>query len=154
MPGRTPVPKSILEARGSWRARARGDEIKPANRLPTGPTILVGEARREWTRMGRILQTLGMAAEIDRAALAAYCVAWSDFVRLTILLKRTGDTVTTQQGNIVRHPAELARNKAEERLLRWADRFGMSPVARARLGTIVANDEPDADEARFLGTIG
>jgi len=154
MVGRRPTPKSILEARGSWRSKVKPDELCPPNRLPTCPTILVGEARREWTRMSRILFALGLAAELDRVPLAAYCVAWSDFVKLTKALKKTGATITTTQGNVIRNPLELARNKSEERLLHWADRFGMTPGARARLGSVKSDSVPDDDEVRFLGPVG
>jgi len=151
---RPPTPKAILESRGSWRSKLKPDELKPKNSIPECPQFLHTTAKREWTRITKILKTLGIAATIDRAALAAYCQAWAEYVHLTDRLLREGPVLENIQGNKVRNPTEAARNQAEDRMLKWADRFGMSPVARARLGLVGHDESDDDDERRFLGKVG
>ena len=113
--GPAPTPTAILKARGSWLAKTRPDEPKPERSLPTCPSWLPKEAKTEWNRIVPELDKLGLLTAIDRAALAAYCQAWSDFREAV-------------EGDSLRD-----RDTAAKRLINAAAQFGLSPAARARV---------------------
>src|SRR5262245_50932234 len=84
--GPAPTPTSVLEARGSWRAKTRAGEPRLPTERPSGPAWLSKEAQAEWRRVTRELLRMGVLAKADRAMLAEYCEAWSELVELSGLL--------------------------------------------------------------------
>lgn len=144
--GPQPTPTSTLKLRGSWRGETRDGEPATEVAAPSAPEWLNGEARAEWDRVvpeliGR--QTLSRA---DRGVLALYCHAWAEFVQTSSLVDEQGYTITTTTGEII-NPVVVVMNKAAERLLKTADRFGLSPAAKAR----VRADAPQEKQKSTLG---
>lgn len=149
--GPKPTPKPILDARGSWRGKESPEERALPVKAPACPIWLCAEARAEWRRQVKHLLAMRVLAEIDRAALAGYCEAWAEFSRLSqeideLLDKRGGYARAIAKGLVA------AKNKAAERFLRFAQQFGFTPSARAR---VKAAPEPkDAqsqkDKGRFF----
>lgn len=146
MPGPSPTPTPILKARGSWRAKERGGEPSPALETPSCPSWLKGESRREWQRQCAQLRRLGILAKCDRAMLAAYCAAWGEFVEAQAWVEENGFTAVSPNGCRILEPMVGVRNRAVERLIKLADRFGFSPAARAR----VRAEKPAKDEGPQL----
>ena len=80
--GRKPKPTHLKLVTGNPGKRALNEnEPKPELSLPSPPPHLDDEAKVEWGRVSERLYALGCLAEIDRAALAAYCQAYSRWVR-------------------------------------------------------------------------
>lgn len=81
MAGRTPKPTHLKVLEGNPGKRALNkNEPKPQAKIPSCPSHLDKEAKVEWRRISKQLLQLGLLTEIDRAALAAYCQAWSRWV--------------------------------------------------------------------------
>lgn len=134
MPGPPPTPTPILNARGSWRAKVRTQEPIPAKQTPGCPAFLKGEARLEWNRQVKALAKMGCLAKCDRGSLALYCEAWGEFAEAVYLLAENGPVIESERyGKVRRKTLMVFRNKAAERLIKLADRFGFSPAARARV---------------------
>jgi P27 family predicted phage terminase small subunit len=55
---------------------------------------LSAEAAAEWDRVAGELDDAGALALVDRAALAAYCLAWAELVAATRLLDAEGRIIT------------------------------------------------------------
>src|SRR3990167_682586 len=126
------------------------DVVRPRVEIPDCPAHLDGEARAEWERIAPHLQSLGLISQIDRAALAAYCDAWGEYVwaatRIAALNgadrkeKRVAD-ITGERGRIWDTPSgykqisvlQQIRNRALEMLTKFLAEFGMSPSARSRV---------------------
>ena len=106
---------------------------KPPRVAPDAPRGMSKGARAEWERMVPLLEPLGLLSQQDRASLASYCEAWSDFMKATRRVERQGITITTTNGNVIQNPALGVKNQASERLRKWAAEFGLSPAARAGL---------------------
>jgi P27 family predicted phage terminase small subunit len=70
-------------------------------------------------------------------------------VRLSAEYRKVGATVNTDKGNVVQHPILGAKNKASERILKFAAHFGMTPAARAKLE--VRGNEDEDEFAKFAG---
>jgi P27 family predicted phage terminase small subunit len=137
-------------------------EPRPEPALPTVPAHLSDEAKVEWGRLAHELHELGMLSRIDRAALAAYCQAYADWVEAEQNLQRFGkiirspqktvtkrnkdgtETVEQQGGYPMQSPYLAIRNKALELMYKFSVEFGMSPSSRSRVTATppAAKDDP------------
>jgi len=159
--GPSPTPTPILEARGSWRAKERAGEPRPPVKAPSCPAWLGKEAKAEWKRQVKLLVAAGVLAELDRAALAAWCEAWEEFVLARHVIAHgepdganKGHVVRGSAGSFVVSPWVRVKNAAVQRLLQLAAQFGFTPAARARL-QVAGEDAGELDEReRFFGTVG
>ena len=79
--GRKPKASTIVDRQ---RDQENGVETK---RMPSAPAHLIGEARREWSRVGKQLRDAGLLTNLDTAALAAYCVAHARYLEAEELLQ-------------------------------------------------------------------
>jgi P27 family predicted phage terminase small subunit len=62
-----------------------------------------------------------------------FCASWGDYVTADKALQREGLIVEGKEGQRVRSPWYLVKIRAADMLLRFGDRFGLSPVARVGL---------------------
>jgi len=143
--GPAPTPTAILELRGSSalrykdsHPRSRDGEPRPANRRPSCPSFLQGEARKEWNRVVKELLAMGCLAELDRGLLASYCEAFAEFMLASQEVGRQGRVVekTEEQGKVIRveiNPWMDVREKAFKRMAAAAREFGLSPSLRTRI---------------------
>lgn len=152
MSGPSPTPTALRLLRGNPGKRPLNDrEPKPKRGLPAMPAHVKAddEARREWQRMGKRLLALGLLTEIDRAAMAAYCVAWSRWVKAEEIVREWGLLVSGPHGSHARNPALKVAADAMALMLRVLPQFGMTPSSRSRLHVDAAQEEDSFDQ--FLG---
>jgi len=128
------------------------ETVRPPVKIPVMPSHLAEEAKREWRRITKHLEVLGLISQIDRAALAGYCTAWGDYVwaenRIAQLngAQKIGDQelaadATGERGRIWDTPSGYKqisvplqiRNRALEMMAKFLAEFGMSPAARTRV---------------------
>lgn len=134
MAGRKPLPTAVKELRGNPGKRPlNAKEPRPEKRAPSCPRWLGKTARAEWRRVTKELMTLGVLAEVDRAALAAYCVAWGRWVEAEEQVARAGMVIMTTNGNLVQHPWVQIANRAMIDMVKLASEFGMTPSSRSRI---------------------
>jgi len=145
MKGRRPKPAG-MSTRRPYRS-----EDGPAVRLPACPPHLEGEARKEWRRIGRKLLECGLMTEIDRAALAGYCQAWSRWVEAEEQLKKYGVVVKSPSGFPMQSPFLAIANKAMDQMTRLLTEFGMSPSSRARVAVAPAAERRPTPSSRYEG---
>lgn len=142
MKGRKPVPSQIKLLTGS-RQPINRSEPKPARTMPSCPKFLQGEARAEWRRISRELHRIGVLTVVDRAALAAYCLAWATMVKATEQLETKEMVIETSFGNMVQNPWLQVRNRAMDDMKKFAVEFGMTPSSRGR---VVSNAPKELSE--------
>ena len=132
--GPPPTPTPILEARGSWRAKARDGEPRLPLSAPACPGWLSAEAKEEWRRQIAQLKQMGCIARCDRAALSIYCEAWAEFERATRQLEG-GMLIAAgkDDSEIAPHPLMAIRDRAADRVLKLAREFGFTPSSRTQL---------------------
>ena len=134
------------------------DEAMPALSIPKAPDFMAGEARDEWKRVTRRLFNLGLVSQIDRAALAAYCMAWARWVTAEQTLaamaeadaEYNGLLITNDSGALVSNPlvAQVARAAAD--VVKFSAEFGMTPSARSRVKAAPAKKKGDSKFAGLL----
>lgn len=118
------------------------DGVHPEVEIPKCPQHLQAEAKREWKRVSVELDKLGLISQIDRGALAGYCTAWAEVVHCEkkIAAANTADP-SGEAGYIMDTPSGYKqmsvwlqiRNRAYDRMMKFAAEFGMSPSARTRV---------------------
>ena len=76
--GRKPKPTAIKELEGNPGKRPLNDaEPKPERKAPPCPKWLEPEAKKEWRRLSKQLEQIGVLTEVDQAAFASYCQAYA-----------------------------------------------------------------------------
>lgn len=114
------------------------------------PVTLSPAARLEWRRLLPQLLTLGLLTRVDRAALAAYCEAWADFVWATDAIQKQGYVSLAGNGTQIPHPAVAIKHRAMDRVRKFAAEFGFTPAARMRPLDSGAGEDQDDDTDRFF----
>jgi P27 family predicted phage terminase small subunit len=86
------------------------------------------------------LLRLGLLAQVDRAALAAYCQCWAMYVEAVQDIRENGTTFETDKGYQGPRPMVGVAVKMLEKVITFAARFGLTPSDRSRM------DMPEAEE--------
>ncbi len=147
MARRGPAPKptrlKVLAGNPGKRALNR-HEPQPTPGVPPCPVQLSEEAKREWKRISKELDRLGLLTVLDRAALSAYCQAWGRWIEAEERLRQHGVIVKSPNGFPVQSPYLAVANKAMAQMGKLLVEFGLSPASRARIQSPTEN--PDDDE--------
>ncbi|MCP3904777.1 MAG: phage terminase small subunit P27 family [Planctomycetes bacterium] len=157
--GRRRLPRSVKETAGTYRPDRETGNVEVAVEAPNPPSWLSREAAREWRRVVPLLLELEILGLVNRAALACYCTAWSDFHWASSELKRIkGKTYKTPSGQIKIHPAYQIQSRAMEQIRSFASEFGMTPSSIARVQATFPDATPaenseDAVADRIMGPV-
>jgi len=147
--GRKPKPTEVKKLEGNPGKRALNKkEPKPESVVPRCPSHLPDVAKAEWRRITKELHALGLLSRIDRAALVAYCQAWSDYIEADEEITVQGAVIVSEKGGMYQNPWVGIKNSALNRLVKIAAEFGMTPSSRSR----VSSEKPSDDDeiARML----
>lgn len=145
---RKPTALKVLEGNPGKRP-INQKEPKPKPVAPKCPAHLNPRAKKEWRRIAVDLEPLGLLTQVDRAALAAYCVAYSRWVEAEDMIRKHGMLVKSPNGYPMQSPYLAIANKAVEQMKGFLTEFGMTPSSRSRLSI---NDKGQEDEFdRLLG---
>ena len=132
MRGRKPKPTAAKDRDGSRQPR-NGREPKPCQDTPRCPPHLDREAKAEWKRIVPELRAAGVLTIVDRAALAAYCAAWSRWVAAEKQIQKDGEIVQTPNGYPMQSPWLAISNRAWGHMTKALAEFGMTPSSRCRV---------------------
>lgn len=152
MAGRRPKPTAMKKAAGNpGKRKLNKSEPAPAAHIPICPPHLDQEAKAEWTRIAPELLKLNVLANVDRAALAAYCMAWSRWVDAETNLRKFGTVIKTKQGYPVQNPYLGIANTAIDTMRKMLVEFGMTPSSRSRVNAAPPDDPESVDPWDQLG---
>lgn len=143
------MPSAMKKARGTYRRdRTAANEMTPPVMTPGMPEWLDEEARAEWLRVAPMLEGLGVLAEADRAALAAYCAAQSLAVQATRQYQREGLMPKPKKGSKMArvHLMVKVAQEARAQALRIGAEFGLTPAARTRVSAPPPKEKGDETE--------
>lgn len=114
------------------------------------PKWMPPEGRREWRRVVPELERLGLLSIVDQASLEGYCQSYADWRKNVDWITENGDVlpirdkVTGKITYLQQVPQVGMAQKALNDVRKFAQEFGLTPAARARLQT--ANKEVDQSE--------
>jgi P27 family predicted phage terminase small subunit len=117
--------------------------------LPKCPAHLDKNAKAEWRRISRELAAVGLLSAVDRAALAAYCAAWSRWISAEEGIQKHGTVIKSpKSGYPIQNPYVSISNTALDLMRKFLIEFGLTPASRSRisldLGTGTTEDSFDA----------
>lgn len=122
-PGKRPVPA---------RVAIGGD---PPEAIEEPPRHLDGDAQFWWREAVPVLRRVGIVDVVDRPSLEMCACAYSRFRSANRLLRKQGIYVRdAKTGEIREHPALRTEREAMVAYQRIAEQYGLTPVARTRLG--------------------
>lgn len=140
-------PTNMKLVLGTYRDdRAPTNEPQPQASIPKPPSHLAKEAKKEWKRISRQLAALGLLSEIDRAALAAYCETYADWITASLKVAEVGMVVKTQAGNAIENPFYSIKKRSMELMHKFLVEFGMTPASRTRIH-VEQGSRPSEDPA-------
>lgn len=135
MRGRKPIPASLKRA---------NEGEPPESVAPTCPDHLQGAARAEWDRLVPELTKLGLLTQVDRAALAGYCMTYARWAEAEAKVREGGVIIRTKSGNFIQNPYLGVANTALKLVQKFAAEFGLSPSSRAKVDARPAAGPGDA----------
>lgn len=134
MRGRRPKPTRIKALTGNPGKRPfNPHEPRPLPTLPDCPPELSPVARQEWSRLSSELAKLNLVTQLDRGALAAYCMAYALWLEAIEQVQRHGAVVKSPTGYPVQSPFLAIANRQAEIMVRIASEFGFTPASRTRI---------------------
>ncbi len=154
MRGRKPKPTKMKVLAGNPGKRPLNkNEPQPKSAIPDFPKFLTKEAVLEWKRITVELSVLGVLAQIDRAALAAYCQVWARWAKAEDKLNQDGECVLTEKGNEIQNHYLAIANKCIKQMREYLVEFCMTPSSRSRISGAPKkrSDERTETLKRLLG---
>lgn len=131
--GRRPRPLREKVARGERSSRVNDAPLRLREHTPAAPDWLAGVAREEYDRVAGVLEEAHALADVDRAALTMYALAWADLVAARSVMAEQGTTQVTRTGYSAPRPEVAIADRAERRIREYAALLGLSPADRERL---------------------
>jgi P27 family predicted phage terminase small subunit len=148
--GRPPTAKSILKMRGS---RIRGPHktgIDAPVGIPQAPEWLCDIGRQEWNRIVPMLEASKVMSVRHQQTLASYCDAFADMVKADNELRQHGATFMDDKGRVMNHPAWYRKKDSRLHMLRFAEQFGLTASALARVSAVDNGPKEDDEDARMF----
>lgn len=136
-------------------SRGRKPKIQPApaGELPQKPDWLDQVAAAKWDELVEVLGPKRILTCGDGDRLAAYCVAWSNYLAATRALKRGQEKTNRRSGVAKTVPAFERQRTAEKQLRELGALFGLDPLSRGRVKA-PASEASLAGKGRFFNIVG
>lgn len=155
MRGRKPKPTIMKSLEGNPGKRPINDrEPTPPAGIPDCPEFLDDEAKAEWFRTVPVLKEMGLLSRADRSALAAYCMAYSRWVKAEEQVRKFGTIVKSpEKGFPMKSPYLTVADQALETMRKLMVEFGLTPSSRSRI-RVPDNGNAAGEFERFLEEAG
>lgn len=140
--GRKPKPAAVKMLEGSpGKRKLDMSEPQPEKKAPRCPSWLEEEAKKEWKRMARQLEQLGILTEIDMAAFAGYCQAYARWKEAEEYISENGTIMKAPSGYCQQVPQVSIAQTYLKIMNRFCEQFGLTPSARSRIVTEHGEDK-------------
>ena len=106
---------------------------------------------KEWKRMAKVLEQMGLLTEMDMAAFAGYCQAYARWKEAEEFLTQHGSMVRTPNGYLQQVPQVSIAQTNMKIMLKFCEQFGLTPSARSRIVGGENSDEEDEMEKLLEG---
>ena len=152
--GRAPMPKEVLERRGSWKAKRIENHPQPPSGAPEMPGYLDELAKEVWSDLMDILNSMNLLTTADAGICARYCRLMSKYIAAEEFMQKNGETdvVRNDAGRIQRvgkFPQVDMAIKYADQLLRIEQQLGLSPSARTSI-RLPKDKDVNKDKLRFF----
>lgn len=129
----------------------RPNKPKPAAtpgtaRIPNTPGPLSDIEKKEWRRVCKDLNRLGLLDSADTGIIYLYCTTWGRLIKAQTEMTKSGIVVRTPSGAAQQNIYLPIINKASEQLNRFAQQLGLTPSARARINAQPGEETTGEDD--------
>ena len=132
--GRRPKPTAVKELEGNpGKRKLNENEPKPEKKAPSCPKWLLPEAKREWRRLAKALEAMGVLTESDRTAFAAYCQAYARWKEAEEGITDRGLVIRTPSGYPQQVPYVSIAQQYLKQMSQFEEKFGLDPASRSRI---------------------
>lgn len=132
--GRKPKPTALKILEGNPGKRPLNkNEPKPEKKAPKCPAWLEPEAKKEWRRMTKTLEAIGVLTQVDATAFAGYCQAYARWKEAEEFLSKHGTIFKTPSGYIQQVPQVSIAQTYLKIMKDFCSEFGLTPAARSRI---------------------
>ena len=150
--GRKPKPTALKTLEGNpGKRQLNVNEPKPLAKAPSCPKWLDPEAKKEWRRLSKKMEQIGILTEIDMAAFAGYCQAYARWKAAEEFISKHGSIVKTPSGYWQQVPQVSIAQQYMKAMQKFAEQFGLTPAARSRIVADNSKTEYMDDMDRLLG---
>ena len=150
--GRKPKPTALKELEGNpGKRQLNVNEPKPLAKAPSCPKWLDPEAKKEWRRLSKKMEQIGILTEIDMAAFAGYCQAYARWKAAEEFISKHGSIVKTPSGYWQQVPQVSIAQQYMKAMQKFAEQFGLTPAARSRIVADNTKTEYIDDMDKLLG---
>ena len=119
--------------------------------VPRPPAWLDASGRTEYRRAAREIAHANGGQQMDMALLATYAQAYSDVRRLTLAVRKEGETLTSDKGNVYLNPNATLLSMRQKTLMAAASKLAFSPSDRARVPASAGPTPAHDKVAQFAG---
>ncbi len=150
--GRKPKPTAIKELEGNpGKRELNKNEPKPGKRAPSCPKWLDDDAKKEWRRLSKQMEQLGILTEVDMAAFAGYCQSYARWKAAEEFISKHGTIVKTPSGYWQQVPQVAIAQQYMKQMSKFCEQFGLTPASRSRIIADTASVVTDDEMERLLG---
>ena len=134
MAGRKPKPTAVKKLEGNpGKRKLNTKEPVPAKGMPACSDWLMPEAKKEWERLAKLMNQMGVLTEVDMAAFAAYCQSYARWKEAQEHITSVGSTFETDKGYQQQTPWVGIANTNQKLMLQASSEFGLTPSSRSRI---------------------
>lgn len=116
------------------RGTGRGDRGKAAAGMPPGiplpPDEIREDAKQEWLRLAPVMAKRGLLTQADYLAWEMGFRVYSMWRDAMDKLLRTPQIEMSEKGGLYAHPLVWVEKSHGERVMKFCDRFGLTPTSR------------------------
>ena len=153
--GRRPTPTAMKVLEGNpGKRKLNENEPKPEKKAPPCPKWLEPEAKKEWRRLCKKMEMMGVLSEVDMAAFAGYCQAYARWKEAEEFITQHGTIVKTPSGYWQQVPQVSIAQTYLKIMERFASEFGLTPSSRSRIVADSINHDSDDELEELLGGDG
>ena len=149
--GRPRTPTAKLKSQGTFQGCRRRGEPQIDAGIPNPPTWLDKEARAEWKRVIKTLDTAGIMTKVDRGALVAYCESWSTYITAYRGVLKCGQLIMDSHGNVKKNPQAGFLTDSRAAYIKCSQEFGLTPQSRSKVQRIEKEEKDDGLEFKYFG---
>ena len=143
--GRKPTPTELKKLEGNPGKRKLNEkEPKPVKKAPPCPKWLEPEAKKEWRRLAKQMESIGILTDVDMAAFASYCQAYARWKAAEEVLTERGTVMRTPSGYLQQVPHVSIAQTYNKIMTKLASEFGLTPSSRSRI--IAGDGRQDVDD--------
>jgi len=140
--GRKPKPTALKILEGNpGKRQLNTNEPTPAKKAPKCPSWLDNEAKKEWRRLTKQLENLGLLTNVDMTAFAGYCQAYARWKEAEEFISKHGTIVKTPSGYWQQVPQVSIAQTYLKIMNKLCEQFGLTPSARSRIVSDVGRQD-------------